>query len=66
MALLFGGSIYTGYLGWQWRRTRTIGKEIDALKSQLPSSEEGELSPAMSQISAKVGRRGGGPSAVWV
>ena len=56
MALLFGGSIYTGYLGWQWRRTRTIGKEIDALKSQLPSSEEeGELSPAMSQVKAKVG-----------
>jgi len=33
--LLF--SIYTGLLGFQWRRLRTIGDEISALKKSLPS-----------------------------
>jgi hypothetical protein len=32
--LLF--SLYTGFLGLQWKRQRTIGDEISALKKTLP------------------------------
>lgn len=32
--LLF--SLYTGFLGLQWRRQRTLGDEISSLKKQLP------------------------------
>ncbi|KAI8468074.1 MAG: hypothetical protein J3K34DRAFT_386507 [Monoraphidium minutum] len=38
MITLFGLSLYAGYLGWQWRRTRTIGDDIKALKAQLPKA----------------------------
>jgi Protein of unknown function (DUF4079) len=31
-------SLYTAYLGFQWRRQRTIGDEIAALKSKLPAT----------------------------
>lgn len=36
MGSLFAGSVYAGYLGLQWRRTRTIGDDIKALKAQAP------------------------------
>jgi hypothetical protein len=36
MGSLFLATGYAGYLGWQWRRTRTIGEDIKALKAQLP------------------------------
>jgi hypothetical protein len=36
MGGLFGLSCYTAYLGFQWRRQRTLGDEITALKKQLP------------------------------
>lgn len=36
MITLFTLTGYAGYLGWQWRRTRTIGDDIKALKAQLP------------------------------
>ena len=37
MASLFLVSLYSGYLGLQWRTLRTIGDDIKQLNSQLPS-----------------------------
>nr|GEX02289.1 hypothetical protein CTI12_AA439240 [Tanacetum cinerariifolium] len=34
MAGLFAYTLYAGYLGWQWRRVRTIQNEINELKKQ--------------------------------
>ena len=47
MAGLFGATAFTGYLGFQWRRARTIPDELAALKSQLPpAAAEGAPAPA--------------------
>ncbi|KAH6755136.1 plant/protein [Perilla frutescens var. hirtella] len=35
MSGLFVYTLYAGYLGWQWRRVRTIQEEINQLKKQL-------------------------------
>ncbi|CAM6091041.1 unnamed protein product [Calypogeia fissa] len=35
MSGLFLFTLYAGYLGWQWRRVRTIQNEITALKKQV-------------------------------
>jgi len=35
MYLLLGTTAYSGYLGWQWRRVRTVGDEIADLKQSL-------------------------------
>lgn len=40
MFFLFGATAWAGWLGWQWRRARTIGEEISALKKQLPKPAE--------------------------
>ncbi|PNX56226.1 hypothetical protein L195_g049772, partial [Trifolium pratense] len=32
---LFFYTLYAGYLGWQWRRVRTIQNDINELKKQL-------------------------------
>lgn len=45
MLILFTLTGYAGFLGWQWRRTRTIGDDIKALKAQLPKVAEGETAP---------------------
>ena len=37
MISLFGASLYAGYLGYQWKRTREVGDEIKELKKQLPA-----------------------------
>ena len=34
MGGLFVYTLYAGYLGWQWRRVRTIQNEINELKKQ--------------------------------
>lgn len=34
MFFLFGSSVYAGYLGFQWRRTRELAEEIKGLKTQ--------------------------------
>jgi len=34
MFFLFGATVYTGYLGLQWRRTRALAEEIKELKAQ--------------------------------
>lgn len=36
MASMFLFSAYTAFLGFQWRRQRTLGDEISALKKTLP------------------------------
>lgn len=36
MGALFLYTGYAGWLGWQWRRTRTIGDDIKALKATAP------------------------------
>ncbi len=41
MAFLFGASAYGGYLGWQWRRVRTIPEEVAQLKASLPKPAAG-------------------------
>ncbi|PNH06608.1 hypothetical protein TSOC_006992 [Tetrabaena socialis] len=38
MLFLFGGSLYAGYLGYQWKRTRELGDEIRELKKTLPAA----------------------------
>lgn len=35
MSGLFVFTLYAGYLGWQWRRVRTIQNEINELKKQV-------------------------------
>lgn len=35
MGGLFAYTLWAGYLGWQWRRVRTVQDEINALKKQL-------------------------------
>eukprot|EP00879_Flechtneria_rotunda_P001772 GHRR01001936.1.p1 GENE.GHRR01001936.1~~GHRR01001936.1.p1 ORF type:complete len:269 (+),score=77.40 GHRR01001936.1:199-1005(+) len=64
MGVLLGASLYGGWLGFQWRRTRTIGDDIKALKAQLPkvkvpvtpggeaAAPEPEPSPLQQQITA--------------
>jgi Protein of unknown function (DUF4079) len=37
MGSLFVFSLYTAYLGFQWRRQRTLGDEIGALRKTLPN-----------------------------
>ncbi|KAF5178488.1 hypothetical protein FRX31_031925 [Thalictrum thalictroides] len=36
---LFFYTLYAGYLGWQWRRVRTIQTEINELKKQLKPAQ---------------------------
>ena len=53
MAILFGSTLWTGFLGWQWRRTRTIPDELKALKKeQAPAGEDGKrpVSPVDARI----------------
>ncbi|DBA81288.1 TPA: hypothetical protein ACH3X2_006905 [Trebouxia sp. C0005] len=40
MDFLFLATLWTGYLGWQWRRTRTIPEELKELRKQLPPNDE--------------------------
>ncbi|KAK9082459.1 hypothetical protein Syun_031383 [Stephania yunnanensis] len=57
MGSLFLYTLWAGYLGWQWRRVRTIQDQINDLKKQLrpteggdPSSPSSSPSPLESQI----------------
>ena len=45
---LFAISLYTAYLGFQWRRLRDIGNELRVLNSQLPNISSGKLSSPIS------------------
>mmetsp|Transcript_10433 Transcript_10433/g.33726 ORF Transcript_10433/g.33726 Transcript_10433/m.33726 type:complete len:302 (+) Transcript_10433:208-1113(+) len=37
MAVLFVGTAWAGWLGWNWRRVRTVGNEISELKASVKS-----------------------------
>nr|GLL36266.1 uncharacterized protein LOC109150691 [Ipomoea trifida] len=60
MGGLFVYTLYAGYLGWQWRRVRTIQEEITELKKQVkpvavtpdgtPAAEPPKPSPLDSKI----------------
>mmetsp|Transcript_19315 Transcript_19315/g.38598 ORF Transcript_19315/g.38598 Transcript_19315/m.38598 type:complete len:281 (+) Transcript_19315:36-878(+) len=54
MACLFGFSVYTGLLGFKWRRQREIGPELKDLESALKSlgPVDPESGPTPSQASA--------------
>ncbi|GAX82504.1 hypothetical protein CEUSTIGMA_g9931.t1 [Chlamydomonas eustigma] len=43
MFSLLASSLYSAYLGWQWRRTREIGEEIRELRKLQPAGAEGVL-----------------------
>lgn len=47
MLALFAATGYAGYLGYQWRRVRTIQDEINELKKQVPAvAAEGQTMPS--------------------
>lgn len=60
MGGLFVYTLYAGYLGWQWRRVRTIQDEINELKKQIKPvavTPDGSLPaqpPAPSPLEAKI------------
>ncbi|KFK35373.1 hypothetical protein AALP_AA5G276900 [Arabis alpina] len=61
MGGLFAYTLYAGYLGWQWRRVRTIQTEINELKKQIkptPVSPDGSTvvdssTPSTTEIQIK-------------
>ncbi|KAG2453629.1 hypothetical protein HYH02_001844 [Chlamydomonas schloesseri] len=60
MGFLFFGTLYAGYLGWQWKRTRELGDEIRDLKKALPAAGPDGVrppSPNDSVIAAKENER---------
>ncbi|KAM3282555.1 hypothetical protein P3S67_026200 [Capsicum chacoense] len=59
MSGLFVYTLYAGYLGWQWRRVRTIQNEINELKKEVkpvPVTPEGTPAepPKPSPVEAKI------------
>jgi hypothetical protein len=61
MGFLLGASGYAGYLGFQWRRVRTIPEEVATLKAQLPKAPAGDAAgaaaPALSAADKEVQAR---------
>ncbi|XVE73660.1 hypothetical protein DITRI_Ditri11bG0136600 [Diplodiscus trichospermus] len=58
MGSLFFYTLWAGYLGWQWRRVRTIQNEINELKKQVkptPVTSEGKpVEAAPSPVELKI------------
>ncbi|KAK9147212.1 hypothetical protein Scep_005969 [Stephania cephalantha] len=46
--------IVGGYLGWQWRRVRTIQDQINNLKKQLKPAEGGDASSSPSPLESQI------------
>ena len=40
MFFLLGAMLWNAYLGWQWKRTRTIPEELKELRKQQPPKDE--------------------------
>mmetsp|Transcript_15137 Transcript_15137/g.25249 ORF Transcript_15137/g.25249 Transcript_15137/m.25249 type:complete len:313 (+) Transcript_15137:1552-2490(+) len=51
---LFGTSLYSAYLGLQWRRVRGIGEEIKELNKQLPTLSTGSAKSPVSETIAAI------------
>ena len=49
MLALFGTSVYSGYLGLQWRRLRGIGEELKELTKQMPKLSSGQAKSPISE-----------------
>lgn len=45
-------TLWTGYLGWQWRSVRTIQDEINVLKKDVKPAEEG-AAPSPTELKIK-------------
>lgn len=57
MGVLFLVTLYTGFLGWQWRQTRLVGVEIADLRKTLPKEQpddEHEDSSDVKRIKAQI------------
>ncbi|KAG2499066.1 hypothetical protein HYH03_003249 [Edaphochlamys debaryana] len=57
---LFFSTLYAGYLGWQWKRTRELGDEVRELKKMLPAVAADGVrppSPMDAEIAAKEAER---------
>eukprot|EP00419_Tripos_fusus_P069996 CAMPEP_0172891104 /NCGR_PEP_ID=MMETSP1075-20121228/143010_1 /TAXON_ID=2916 /ORGANISM="Ceratium fusus, Strain PA161109" /LENGTH=259 /DNA_ID=CAMNT_0013745507 /DNA_START=1 /DNA_END=777 /DNA_ORIENTATION=+ len=56
--LLFLVTLYTGFLGWQWRQTRVVGMEISDLRAQVPKDldPEEEIPQAVKELKAQIAR----------
>ncbi|KFM26267.1 hypothetical protein F751_4760 [Auxenochlorella protothecoides] len=52
MIALFGSSVYTAVLGFQYRRTRDLAAEIKDLKAQAPTAPKGEGEEASSAVAS--------------
>ena len=52
MLALFGTSVYSAYLGLQWRRLRGIGEELKELTKSLPKLSSGQAKSPMSEFMA--------------
>jgi uncharacterized membrane protein YidH (DUF202 family) len=52
MLALFGTSLYSGYLGLQWRRLRGIGEELKDLTKQMPKLSSGLAKSPISESMA--------------
>jgi Protein of unknown function (DUF4079) len=52
MLALFGTSIYSGYLGLQWRRLRGIGEELKDLTKSMPKLSSGQAKSPISESMA--------------
>jgi Protein of unknown function (DUF4079) len=62
MGSLFVFTLSTAYVGFQWRRQRTLGDEITTLQKRVPppnldSSETRKISPLEAQIAALMRER---------
>merc|ERR1711904_148592 len=55
MFFLLGATTWSGYLGWQWRRVRTIQVEINELKARLPApAPAGDGTAVISPIQTQI------------
>mmetsp|Transcript_20399 Transcript_20399/g.19716 ORF Transcript_20399/g.19716 Transcript_20399/m.19716 type:complete len:315 (+) Transcript_20399:58-1002(+) len=54
MLALFGTSLYSAYLGIQWRRLREIGDELKDLTKQMPKLSSGQAKSPLAEIMTAV------------
>lgn len=66
MGFLFFGTLYAGYLGWQWKRTRELGDEIRDLKKALPAAGPDGVRPPSPNDSVIASKENVSGHAPWV
>lgn len=52
MGSLLVYTLWAGYLGWQWRRVRTVQDEINLIKKDVKPAEEG-APPSLAELKVK-------------